>query len=259
MTKVLIKNPDLIPDGNWSEDGGATFLSRVGGVGDMPPAEVLYEAQTRTEESPYNLVGNEVDLSSLAEGIDNWAFYSNHNKEDFWWERDRFDDIITLHTWAALSDANKFKIINHGAYKAGDTDKIIFLMSPGGGGMSQAQAQAYLLGVWKTNQPVFVEAVNYRLESEMFYQEIGTYLTGPDAEDLFETIINLVERFKTVGHVGSLIPGSSDGIYDYWYNLNSYVATGLFAKFGAGGYVLNTGTKEAFQAAVGAVIFKGEY
>lgn len=188
--------------------------------------------------------------------IDNWIYWCALNNKDFWWCQNRIDEVRTDLTWTSLSVTDKYSVINYGAYKAGDSDKVTFLM---GEGLTLAEAQGYLLTVWKSNMPKAIAAARARVESEKFFEVIGTYLPKADAEDLLETVDGLLSEFRNAAHIGTNIPGSSPGIWDYINNTagTAYETAGIDAKETI--YTLNTGTWTAFKDALKDVVFNGNY
>jgi hypothetical protein len=188
--------------------------------------------------------------------IPNWMYWCSRNTKDFWWCQDRIDDVRTDQTWAALSTADKYTVIDHGAYKSGDADKVAFLM---GEGLTLQEAQGYLLSAWKTNMPKAISSARARTESEKFFEVIGTYLPKANAEDLLETVADLLSRFKNAAHVGTIVPGSTPGIWDYMHNTvgTDYETAGIDAKETV--YTLNTGTWTEFKDALNDVVFNGNY
>lgn len=132
-----------------------------------------------------------------------------------------------------------------------DIEKIMFLMTYSG--MSQYEAQEFLLTSWHKHHIKFLETCKIRWE--YIKKKIIEYLSIRDSEDLFDTVSTLVFYYLQSGRLGRLYGDNSDGMMDYVYSHNGFKNQGLEEN----NYKLKKGTWKDFKNDLKNIIVDGEY
>ena len=184
------------------------------------------------------------DVSS----IENWSKFGKLAANDYQVIR---DEILALQTWATNTNAEKDVIIKYCDRNVTDTDKVTYLMTVKG--MTQPQAQGFLLETWHKHHKKFL----YSCDERWYYAKkiVLTYLNESDGGDLFDTINDLANTYLTIGRKGQGYEDNKDGIMNYIESTYGFVGQGLAENI----YTLQTGTWAEFISALKDCIINGIY
>jgi len=130
-------------------------------------------------------------------------------------------------------------------------DAVIYLITEKG--MSQQQAQLYLLQEWHKHHKGVMSACLQRWYYVKFV--VPQYLRFIDAESLFNTIESLAFAYNNMGRLGIEYGDKTNGIMDYLESTNAYVGNGLKES----GYSVVGGNWDAFIQAMKNVFVEGIY
>lgn len=217
------------------------------------PTENYDKRRMAIEDDSYVLQGLDQDITS----IESWDKYGSFICSDYLQTRDR---IIDLFNWSTATDIEKDLVIAYFGYDksldtaTNDTNKVAYLM---GKGMTQAEAQGFLLLSYSKFHTKEKESCYKRANSEKLSVTMLTYLSIPDSRDFIETTKLLMDLYAQQGIFGTSYGSAGIGIMDY---IESTVGTvyenvGLDSK----GYILNTGTIADFKNDLTDILLNGNY
>lgn len=187
-----------------------------------------------------------VDISS----IQNWDMFGELCANDYMCVRFKIRDLCREIGWTGLTNTEKDIAIKH--YVSDDpTNAIIYLMTTKG--MTQQQAQDFVLMSWHKYHAKLIEACQQRL----YYVKlvVPKYLSLADAEKLFDNARDVIYDYTQLGRFGIIIGDKKSGIYDYLMSTNDYVGKGMEES----GLTLIRGTWDEFRAALTAILLDGIY
>jgi hypothetical protein len=187
-----------------------------------------------------------VDISSIA----NWDVYGETMANDYLVVRFEIREICNYRGWAGLTNAEKDLAIKH--YVSYDpTDAVIYLMTTKG--MSQQQAQGYLLVTWHKYHAKLLEACTQRIYYMKFV--VPQFLSLTDAEKLFDDCSNLIYEFTELGRFGIDMGDKKEGILDYLMSTHGFAGKGMEES----GLTLTQGTWDDFRLALQNILIDGIY
>jgi|GEM_PF-6018173 len=150
-----------------------------------------------------------------------------------------------------LNDQWTINCINNNS----SAEKVGFLMSPAGGGMTLEGASNHLRQMFAEQHKSSIIASHSRIEADEIYTTIAKFLNFEDAVDFFRKVRNLQIDFREQAIFGSRWGSSSSGLGDYIMGIDGYIYSGLPSQ----NYSLLSGTLAEFQTALMDVLDKGEY
>jgi hypothetical protein len=186
-----------------------------------------------------------IDISTML----TWHQYGSQIANDYLVWKTAIKDIVTEKGWANLTNTEKDLAIQYYAY-ANPVDPVIYLM---GKGYTQQQAQYTVLLNWHKHHGNLINACRQRWYYVKFIAPM--YLSLTDAEDLLNTIENLVFAYTDTGRLGLNYGDKKNGILDYIESTNAFVGQGLREN----NYALLTGTWDIFIQAMKNVFVEGIY
>jgi hypothetical protein len=222
----------------------------------------LYKEDNET--IPAFIVQNDVDPAPAGfthtTALADWetAFYLLNDYAVLWEELNA--DVKSQGGFNSLStNADKQLAIDHfthvdnlGVYD--DTNAVAFLM---GNGMSQPEAQSYILDRWQLKHEAFNKAYSQRIP--YIKKTVLMYLSTGDALDLLKIVKNLMTYYKEDGLVGTNYGDEEAGVMDYVESTDAYFNNGLTEDITNQGYTLLQGTAAAFVADLKDIIVHGIY
>jgi len=187
-----------------------------------------------------------VDVSSII----NWNTYGNLVANDYLVCKNAIKELIVEKGWSALSVTERDLAIQYYAY-TDSTAAVIHLMTTKG--MSQAQAQGFLLVQWHRHHGNLINACKQRWYYVKFI--VPQYLNFSDAEDLLNTVEPLVFAYSDTGRLGLNYGDKKNGILDYIESTNAFSGQGLKEN----NYTLLAGTWTDLINAMKNVFVEGIY
>jgi hypothetical protein len=182
--------------------------------------------------------------------IVNWDKFGLQVANDYSVVKFEIKDIVTLKGWTGLTNTEKDLAIKYYAYPD-VTTAVIYLMTTKG--MSQAQAQGFILVSWHKHHLKNIVAFKQRWNYAKL--TVLSYISRADGEDLFNTITVLIDLYVKVGILGFDYNDNQDGIVDYIYSTHGFTGQGLEEN----GYPLQQGTWADFKMALDKVLVCGIY
>lgn len=183
------------------------------------------------------------------------ALIDNNYCNDYQQVRTLIDDRRESKTWAGCSDSEKDIIIDVYGYRAGDADKVAYLM---GKGMSQAEAQIFLINKWHFHHAKFVEDCS-NINGRWYYskREIILRVHKDDIEAFCSQVIIPISEYTQNGIIGSQYgDNNTGGIMDFMESTGGFAGNG----FAEQGFTLNDGfSYQDVIDAVKNVIINGIY
>jgi hypothetical protein len=186
------------------------------------------------------------DISSIV----NWDKFGNLVCNDYFAYKCAIKTIVLETNWSGLTNTEKDLAIKYYAYPD-TTSAVIYLMTTKG--MSQEQAQGYILLAWHKHHGNITASCKLR----WFYAKfiVPQYLSFEDAEDLLNTVEPLVFAYHDMGRLGIEYGDKKDGLMDYIESTNAFAGQGLREN----SYVLLQGTWDEFITAMKNVFVWGIY
>lgn len=145
--------------------------------------------------------------------------------------------------WSAMTDTEKDIIIDMYAYPEGSTEIITYLVVTKG--MSQYEAESYLIDKWHTYWNGFLEDCPERW-SNAVKVTVG-YLPFSGASMLMDTVNVLVDKYIVAGRLGIGYGDTSDGLMNFIMSSSGYVGNGLEEYCVSQGFVLKKGDYDSFR------------
>ena len=187
------------------------------------------------------------DISS----IKCWNDFGTNVANDYVQVKYQINNLVTdTSMWANLSEYEKDLSIQYYSYGS-PTQAIIHMMTIHG--LSQPQAQGFLIRSWHTHHVRLIEAFKSRLSASTYV--IPFFLNFSDGEDLFDTIRNLIYDYTELGILGINFGDNNDGIMDYFNSTNGFTGQGLEEN----NYVLLQGTWSDFKSQLRDILVYGIY
>ena len=204
------------------------------------PFKLIYSGET--------IPSGYVDISS----IEHWNHLGCSVVNDYLVCKSAIKDICIEKRWSGLTNAEKDLAIQYYSYEDG-MDAVIYLITEKG--MSQQQAQLYLLQEWHKHHKGVMSACLQRWYYVKFV--VPLFLSFHDCEDLFgdATVLSLVTQLNELGLLGTEAGDNRDGIINYIDSTGIYTNNGLREK----GYTLTQGTCEMLIQAIKNVMLEGIY
>jgi hypothetical protein len=187
-----------------------------------------------------------VDISSII----NWDTYGEGVANDYMCIRFTIRSLCRAKGWSNMTNEEKDIAIKH-YVSDNPTDAVIYLMTTKG--MSQQQAQGFVLMSWHKYHAKLLEAANQR----MYYLKFAVpqYLSLSDCEKLFDNAQSLIYEFTQLGRFGIEIGDKKSGLLDYIMSTNAYVGAGLEES----GLTLLQGTWDNFRSVLYSILVDGIY
>ena len=207
-------------------------------LGNNTPFKIIISGQT--------IPTGYVDISSII----NWNSFSLSIVNDYLVCKNSIKEIVIEKSWTGLTSDERDLAIKYYAYPD-SMSAVIFLMTQRG--MSQAQAQGFLLQQWHRHHGNVMNTCKTRWYYAKF--TVPMYLNFDDAEDLLNTVEPLVFAYNDMGRLGINYGDKKDGIMDYIESTNAFLGQGLREN----GYILLQGTIEQFIQAMKNVFVEGIY
>jgi len=182
--------------------------------------------------------------------IENWDSFALNIANDYSVVKFQIKEMCEIIGWTGLTNTEKDLAIKYFSY-GNVMDCIIYLMTVKG--MSQAQAQGYVLREWHRHHLKNIKAYTSRWNYAKF--TVLMYISRADGEDLFNTVKNLVDLYIEVGILGIDYNDNQDGLDDYVWSKNGFTGQGLEEN----GYALLQGTWQDFKEALTKVLICGIY
>jgi len=145
--------------------------------------------------------------------------------------------------WSAMTNAEKDCIIDTYAYPEGSTEIITYLVTTKG--MTQDEAESYLIDKWHTYWNSFLEDCPERW-SNAAKVTIG-YLPFSGASQLMDTVNVLVDKYLVAGRLGIGYGDTSDGLMNFVMSSSGYVGNGMEEYCVAQGFILKKGDYDSFR------------
>ena len=178
---------------------------------------------------------------------------------DYILARDIIDEVRIEKGWTGCSNTEKDIIITHYAYKDGDIDKVIYLMMVKG--MTQVEAQVYLVDCWHKHHKKFVESCVQRWYYSKRELILRVYKT--DIENFCNRVETPLYELTANGIRGSNYGDNNDhGIMDFMESTGQYAgSTGVSASgFIQQNFNINPGfTASDVVDSVKTVLITGHY
>lgn len=152
--------------------------------------------------------------------------------------------------WNNLTNDEKDLAIKYYSYPD-SISAVIYLMSVKG--MSQAQAQGFLLLQWHRHHGGVLNSCKQRWYYVKFI--VPQFLSFVDSDDLLNTIEPLIATLNNIGRQGISYGDNRDGIMDYVESTNSFTNQGLRES----GYILVNGNYDVFISKIKDVLINGVY
>jgi len=187
-----------------------------------------------------------IDIDS----IEHWDKFGLQVANDYSVVKFEIKDIATETGWTGLTNTEKDLVIKYYAYPD-PTTAVIYLMTAKG--MSQAQAQGFVLQSWHKHHLRNIVAYTRRWNYAKF--TVLSFISRGDGEDLFNTVKTLIDLYIEVGILGWEFTDNQDGIVDYIYSTHGFTGQGLEEN----GYQLLQGTWADFKKALNSVLVCGIY
>ena len=189
--------------------------------------------------------GGYIDISSIT----NWDKFGEICANDYMCVRFEIRDLCRVKGWTGLTNTEKDIAIKH-YISDNPTNAVIYLM---GKGMTQQQAQGFVLMSWHKYHYKLLEAANQRFYYLKFI--VPQYLSLTDAEKLFDDASGLIYEFTALGRFGIAIGDKKSGVLDYLMSTNDYVGKGMEES----GLTLIQGTWDSFRVALYSILIDGIY
>ena len=145
--------------------------------------------------------------------------------------------------WSAMTDTQKDIIIDWYAYPEGSTEIVTYLVVTKG--MSQDEAESYLIDKWHTYWNSFLEDCPERW-SNAAKVTVG-YLPFSGASMLMDTVNVLVDKYIVAGRLGIGYGDTSDGLMNFIMSSSGYVGNGMEEYCISQGFVLKKGDYNSFR------------
>ena len=146
--------------------------------------------------------------------------------------------------WSAMTDTQKDIIIDWYAYPEGSTEIVTYLVVTKG--MSQNEAESYLIDKWHTYWNSFLEDCPERW-SNSAKVTVG-YLPFSGASMLMDTVNVLVDKYIVAGRLGIGYGDTSDGLMNFIMSSSGYVGNGMEEYCISQGFVLKKGDYDTFRS-----------
>jgi hypothetical protein len=212
-----------------------------------------WEKSDLNGNDPFKIILADVSVAvgyTNIDSIENWSKFGIQIANDYSVVKFAIKETAEEITWTSLTTAEKDLCIKYYAYPD-PTTAVVYLMTTKG--MTQAQAQGFLLRSWHKHHLKNIVAYTQRWNYAKF--TVLQYLTRNDGEDLFNTVKPLVDLYIEVGILGIDYNDSNDGIIDYVYSIHGFTDQGLEEN----NYTLLQGTWEDFKTALDKVLVCGIY
>ena len=203
-----------------------------------PAFQIILSGQT--------IPDNYVDIDT----IENWDKFGLQVANDYSVVKFEIKDIVAASGWTGITNAEKDLAIKYYAYPD-PTSAVIYLMTTKG--MSQAQAQVFVLRSWHIHH--LKNIISYRQRWNYAKLTVLSFISRADGEDLFNTVKTLIDLYIEVGILGYEYADNQDGIIDYVYSTHGFTGQGLEEN----GYPLLQGTWADFKDALNNVLVCGIY
>jgi len=145
--------------------------------------------------------------------------------------------------WSAMTDTEKDVIIDMYAYPEGSTEIVTYLVTTKG--MTQNEAESYLVGKWHTYWNSFLEDCPERWSNAV--KVTIDYLPFSAASQLMDTVNVLVDKYIVAGRLGIGYGDTSDGLMNFIMSSSGYVGTGLEEYCTSQGFILKKGDYDSFR------------
>jgi len=145
--------------------------------------------------------------------------------------------------WSAMTDTQKDIIIDWYAYPEGSTEIVTYLVVTKG--MSQDEAESYLIDKWHTYWNSFLEDCPERWSNSVKVT-VG-YLPFSAASQVLDTVNVLVDKYIVAGRLGIGYGDTSDGLMNFIMSSSGYVGNGLEEYCISQGFVLKKGDYDSFR------------
>jgi len=146
--------------------------------------------------------------------------------------------------WSAMTDTEKDIIIDWYAYPEGSTEIVTYLIMTKG--MTQNEAESYLIDKWHTYWNSFLEDCPERW-SNAAKVTVG-YLPFSGASMLMDTVNVLVDKYIVAGRLGIGYGDTSDGLMNFIMSSSGYVGSGMEEYCISQGFVLKKGDYDTFRS-----------
>jgi len=187
-----------------------------------------------------------IDISSII----NWDAYGEGVANDYMCIRFTIRSLCRTKGWSNMTDIEKDLAIKH--YISDDpTNAVIYLMTTKG--MTQEQAQGFVLMSWHKYHAKLIEAAKQRMYYLKFV--VPQYLSLVDSEKLFDNAQSLIYEFTELGRFGIEMGDKKSGLLDYIMSTNAYIGAGLEES----GLTLLQGTWDNFRSALYSILVDGIY
>jgi len=187
-----------------------------------------------------------IDISSIV----NWNSYGESVANDYMCVRFKIKSLCKNKGWSNMTNEEKDIAIKH--YISDDpTNAVIYLMTTKG--MSQQQAQGFVLVAWHKYHAKLLEAANQRMYYLKFV--VPQHLSLNDCEKLFDDAQSLIYEFTQLGRFGIEMGDKKSGLLDYIMSTNDYSGSGMEES----GLTLLQGTWDSFRSALYAILVDGIY
>ena len=145
--------------------------------------------------------------------------------------------------WSAMTDTQKDIIIDWYAYPEGSTEIVTYLVITKG--MSQDEAESYLIDKWNTYWNSFLGDCPERWSNAVKIT-VG-YLPFSAASQVLDTVNVLVDKYIVAGRLGVGYGDTSDGLMNFIMSSSGYVGNGLEEYCTSQGFVLKKGDYDSFR------------
>jgi len=146
--------------------------------------------------------------------------------------------------WSAMTDTEKDIIIDWYAYPEGSTEIVTYLVMTKG--MSQNEAESYLIDKWHTYWNGFLENCPERWSNAA--KITIDYLPFSGASLLMDTVNVLVDKYIIAGRLGNGYGDTSDGLMNFIMSSSGYVGNGLEEYCVSHGFTLKKGDYDSFRS-----------
>jgi len=187
-----------------------------------------------------------IDISSII----NWDAYGEGVANDYMYVRFTIRNLCRTKGWSNMTNTEKDVAIKH--YISDDpTNAVIYLMTTKG--MTQEQAQGFVLMSWHKYHAKLIEAAKQRMYYLKFV--VPQYLSLVDSEKLFDNAQSLIYEFTELGRFGIEMGDKKSGLLDYIMSTNAYIGAGLEES----GLTLLQGTWDNFRSALYSILVDSIY
>ena len=145
--------------------------------------------------------------------------------------------------WSAMTDTQKDTIIDWYAYPEGSTEIVTYLVVTKG--MSQDEAESYLINKWHTYWNSFLEDCPEKWSNAA--KVTVEYLPFSGASMLMDTVNILVDKYIVAGRLGVGYGDTSDGLMNFIMSSSGYVGNGMEEYCISQGFVLKKGDYDSFR------------